>query len=144
MLHFRFETAQINSSVWLDIEKYINLHRPMLLKSPSDLFFLTGARGNNIKYDASGNIKHVPWADLGRRVKELTARYLYRCAGIGCHAFRHIVATAILKANGGDFKTAALVLYDRVATVEKHYAFLTANEGADRMATLLSDSFRRM
>lgn len=48
--------------------------------------------------------------------------------------FRHIVATAILKASGGDFKTAALVLYDRVATVEKHYAFLTANEGGERMS----------
>jgi len=43
-----------------------------------------------------------------------------------------------LKAPNGDFKTAALVLYDRVATVEKHYAFLTASVGGDRMSELLA------
>lgn len=118
--------CQVNPAAWRDIEKYLAVHRPRLLQANTDLFFLTANAG---PLGRKNDGKPTPWNDLGRRVKELTSRYLYKCAGIGCHAFRHIVATSILKAPGGDFKTAALVLYDRVATVEKHYAFLTANEG---------------
>jgi integrase len=137
-----FYECQVNPSAWTDIEKYIRLHRPILMRGPTDLFFLTAHNGycRNTNPDS----RPRPWVDLGGRVHELTARYLYRCAGVGCHSFRHIVATSILKAPGGDFKTAALVLYDRIATVEKHYAFLTASVGGDRMAELLASSFRRM
>ncbi|WP_296499679.1 hypothetical protein [Rhodoferax sp.] len=112
------------------------------MRGPTDLFFVTSHTGPFSK----NKIKELPqpWVDLGGRVKELTARYLYRCAGVGCHSFRHIVATSILKASGGDFKTSALVLCDRISTVEKHYAFLTASVGGDRMSELLASSFRRM
>jgi integrase len=130
--------AQVNPSAWPDIQKYVKTYRPRLLRAPSDLFFVTSPKGP-VKA-----AKAVPWVDLSKRVSELTHRYLYRCPGVGCHAFRHIVATSILKASGGDFRTAALVLYDRVATVEKHYAFLTANEGNSRMEELLQESFSRM
>lgn len=136
--------CQVHPSAWADIEKYVNIHRPKLLEAPSDLFFITRGSAARAKCRREGRVQHRPWGDLGKRVKELTQRYLYKCAGVGCHSFRHIVATSILKADGGDFKTAALVLYDRPTTVEKHYAFLTANQGADRMATLLAESFRRM
>ena len=136
-----FYESKVHYSAWKDIENYLTIHRQTLLRSSSDLFFLTAKGGPPAR---NNETKPVPWIDLGKRVKELTARYLYRCRGVGCHSFRHIVATAILKASGGDFKTAALVLYDRVATVEKHYAFLTANEGGERMSELMADSFNRM
>ena len=74
----------------------------------------------------------------------LTAQYVASCPGIGAHAFRHIVATSILKADGGDFKVAALVLNDRAATVEKHYSGLRSNDGAERMAELLEAQYSRM
>ncbi len=74
----------------------------------------------------------------------LTNQYLIRSAGIGSHAFRHLVATSILKSNGGDHKTAAQVLNDRVSTVERHYAGLRSADGAVRMAELLDNSFSRM
>jgi hypothetical protein len=54
------------------------------------------------------------------------------------------VATSILKADGGDYKTAALVLNDRIQTVEKHYAGIRSSDGADRMAKLLEGPFSRM
>ena len=138
-----FYECQINPAAWQDIDKYIRVHRPLLLDRQTDFFFVTSNAGPSIVYRTAEEPRR-PWVGLSRRVKELTARYLYRCAGVGCHAFRHIVATSILKAPGGDFKTAALVLYDRVATVEKHYAFLTASVGGDRMSELLASSFKRM
>lgn len=130
--------CQVNPAAWRDIERYVTIHRPRLMRMPTDLFFINSEPGPRKTPDS-----HL-WSDIGKRVEELTRKYLYKCPGVGPHAFRHIVATSILKAPGGDFKTAALVLNDRVATVEKHYAFLTANEGADRMGKLLADSFKRM
>lgn len=130
--------CQINPAAWRDIERYVTIHRPRLMRMPTDLFFINSEPGPRKTPDS-----HL-WSDIGRRVEELTRKYLYKCPGVGPHAFRHIVATSILKASGGDFKTAALVLNDRIATVEKHYAFLTANEGADIMGKLLAESFKRM
>lgn len=43
-----------------------------------------------------------------------------------------------------DFKTAALVLNDRMSTVEKNYAHLRSSEGANRMTELLGATLRRM
>lgn len=127
--------APVHPSAWRDIEKYINVYRPMLLRTPTDLVFLT---------QLCKRKEHYPWIDLGAHVFTLTGRYMARCQGIGPHAFRHLVATAILKADGGDFKTAAQVLNDRMHTVERHYAALRSGDGAMKMAELLESSFSRM
>ncbi|CAB3722982.1 site-specific integrase [Achromobacter kerstersii] len=129
--------SPVHSSAWVDIEKYLFLHRPRLQQTPTDLLFLTRKKPNS-------EPSHQPWTDLGKTVFFLTARYLPKCRGFGCHAFRHLAATSILKAEGGDFKTAALVLNDRVATVEKHYARLRSGDGNTRMAELLDSAFSRM
>lgn len=128
--------SQIHPSAWRDIERYLFIFRPKLLREPTDLVFLT--------MPSHGVTEHRPWEGLSQHVARLTERYLVRCVGIRAHAFRHIVATSILKANGGDYKTAALVLNDRPVTVERHYAWLRSNDGSERMAELLDSSFKRM
>lgn len=129
--------SPVHSSAWVDIEKYLFTYRPLLQSSPTDLVFLT------IKRPDRGPT-HKPWTDMGQTVNLLTAKYLPKCRGVSTHAFRHLTATAILKADGGDFKTAALVLNDRVSTVEKHYARLRSGDGNARMAELLASAFNRM
>lgn len=128
--------CQVHPSAWRDIERYLFIFRPTLLREPTDLVFLTKS--------SHGVTEHRPWAELSGRVYQLTAKYLPRCSGARAHAFRHIVATSILKADGGDYKTAALVLNDRIQTVEKHYAGIRSSDGADRMAKLLEGPFSRM
>ena len=88
--------------------------------------------------------EHRPYMNMSRHVFQLTKKYLWKSDGVGTHSFRHLAATSILKAPGGDFKTAALVLNDRQATVEKHYAWLNSGDGATRMGELLDKSLRRM
>ncbi|WP_211226414.1 site-specific integrase [Azonexus hydrophilus] len=127
--------CQVHPSAWLDIERYIFKYRPTLLRSPTDLVFLT---------KSSHGVSHRPWTGLSARVQELTSKYLPRSSGIGAHAFRHIVATAILKADGGDYKTAALVLNDRIQTVERNYSGVRSSDGASRMARLLEGPFSKM
>jgi integrase len=128
--------CEIQPSAWPDIERYIFTYRPKLLRFPSDLVFLTRLeRGTN---------EHRPWGELCAKVQKLTAKYIPQCNGFRAHAFRHIVATSILKAEGGTHKTAARVLNDRVATVEKHYDGLTSNDGARELGRLLGAQFSRM
>lgn len=128
--------CQVHPSAWRDIERYLFQFRSKLMHSPTDLVFLSRL--------FSGNTIHRPWADLSKRVQALTARYVASSPGIHAHAFRHIVASSILKAKGGSFKVAALVLNDRMATVEQHYSGLQSNDGTEQMAELLEGPFSRM
>lgn len=129
--------APVHPSAWTDIERYLFRHRAQLLRSPSDLVFITRPQGD-------AEHQHRPWVDLNSRVEHLTRKYLWRCNGIGAHAFRHLVATSILKANGGDTMTAALVLNDREDTVANYYVGLRSGDGSYRMAELLGKTFDRM
>ncbi len=129
----------VQETVWSDLERYLKVYRPRLLRCDSDYVFLAALHQSSVR-DPS-----LPWAELSRRVEHLTAKYLWRCAGIGTQAFRHLVATSIIKASDlSDFKTAALVLNDRMSTVEKNYAHLRSSEGANRMTELLGATLRRM
>jgi integrase len=89
--------CMVQPSAWPNIGRYLFIYRPKLLREPTDLVFLT--RGS------PGKKSHRPWTTLSMRVHELTAKYLSKCVGVGSHAFRHLVATSILKAEGGDYKT---------------------------------------
>jgi integrase len=129
----------VQEMAWGDVERYLKLFRPRLLTAPTDFVFVA-ARNGPRKRDPA-----MPWSELSERVRQLTKTYLWRCPGIGTHGFRHIVATAIIKVSQlSDFKTAALVLNDRLATVEKNYAHLRSSDGANRMHQLLGSTFRRM
>ena len=129
----------VQEAVWSDLERYLKVFRSRLLPCSSDFVFIAGRHGSRSRP------ANDPWTELSGRVVELTRKYLWRCPGIGTQAFRHLVATAIIKAsNLSDFKTAALVLNDSLATVEKNYAHLRSADGANRMAELLGATLNRM
>lgn len=129
--------APVHESVWSDLERYVLIHRSRLLRQSSDLLFLA-------KRNHRSSVEHRPWGSLSGQVLRITRKYLWRCDGIRTHAFRHIVATSILKAEGGDIKTAALVLNDSEATVFKAYSGMRSSDGAVRMGQLLGKTLRRM
>lgn len=128
--------VRIQESAWRDIERYIFMARPKLLKYPTDLVFLT-------KILRTTN-EHRPFTDVSKVIYKITVKYLPKSGGFRTHAFRHIVATSILKTEGGTHKIAAKVLNDRVATVEKHYDGLTSNDASEEMGRLLGHCFNRM
>lgn len=142
--------SPVHPTVWADLERYLFKHRPHLMRWSTDLVFLARTQDPDrlTKY-GKAPVKplpreHRPFMNMSRHVFELTRKYLWKSNGIGTHSSRHLAATSILKAPGGDFKTAALVLNDRQATVEKHYAWLNSGDGATRMGELLDKSLRRM
>lgn len=128
--------APVHESAWTDLERYLFKYRPLLMSSPTDLVLLTDK--------TKKSEPHKPFSTLSKTVKSLTKRHLWKCPGICSHAFRHLVASAILKSPGGTTKIAALVLNDKESTVEAHYAGLHSGDGSTRMAELLAESFSKM
>lgn len=123
----------VRKEVWRDIETYLRQYRPLLAKVTTNAVFLTERRGDQFSEDA-----------LGERFRVLTKRYLHGCPGVGPHAFRHIVATAILKASPNDWHAAAWALHDREETVRKHYAHLAQHDAAQWMSKAMDGPFSRM
>lgn len=124
---------ELDPGIYRDLEAYIKYYRPVLLHgntSATDLLFVTTEQG----------LKNLPWNSLNRRIEVLTRKYLMGCPGVGPHAIRHIVATAIIKRTG-EFNTAALVLHDKEETVRKHYAHVLAEDGHVRYQKLFPDLF---
>lgn len=123
----------VRREVWPDIEQYLSQYRPMLLQTTTDVLFVTERLGAPFSEDA-----------LGQRFYTLTKKYLHDCPGVGPHAFRHIVATSILKANPNDWATAAWALHDDEKTVQKHYAHLAQHDAARWMGRAMDGPFGRM
>lgn len=119
--------------VWGDIERYLPQYRPLILKSSTNAVFVTERYGDQFSEDA-----------LGGRFYVLTKRYLYGCPGAGPHAFRHIVATSILKASPNDWHAAAWALHDREETVRKHYAHLAQHDAAVWLSKAMDGAFSRI
>jgi hypothetical protein len=143
--------SPVHHSVWGDLERYLLRHRNDLMRWPTDLVFLNRKRDPGRvesvhceAYKTAAPTGHTPFMEMSKRLSVLTRKYLWKSDGIGTHAFRHVVATSILKADGGDIKTAALVLNDAEATVEKHYSGMRSGDGAARMGTLLDKTLNRM
>lgn len=123
----------VRPEVWPDIVEYLKHYRPMLLRASTDRVFVSEDSGG--PFNQTG---------LRRRFEYLTERYLHGCPGVGPHAMRHIVATAILKASPNDWATAAWALHDREETVKKHYAHLARNDAAKWLEKSLGEPFAKM
>ena len=143
--------SPVHQSVCGDLERYLLRHRNDLVRWPTDLVFLNRTRDpSRLEKVHRGDYKtaapkgHSAFMEMSKRLFVLTRKYLWKSDGIGSHAFRHLVATAILKTDGGDIKTAALVLNDAEATVAKHYSGMRSGDGAIRMGALLNKTLSRM
>ena len=125
----------LDTSLIADIKNYLKVFRPLLARQSAThnhLLFLSSSK-KNADDDES-------WVSLSRHVAALTKRYLMKCPGVGTHAIRHIVATAIVKKTG-QYGTAARVLNDKESTIEKSYAHLVAEDGHKQYRSLFPNIF---
>jgi len=82
---------------------------------------------------------------LSQKVANRTQQYIPNCEGFRAHAFRHIVATDIIKSNPGiGFFLAAKVLHDKLETVETSYAHLKTSEFFEPYNQLFSESWNSL
>lgn len=128
----------VNSALWSDIERYLQVYRPMLPDADRvDYVFLSSSTEKAKGYTGA-------WNSLERRFFYLTKRYLWGCPGIGSHGMRYIVATAILKKHPGAWEMAAAALHDKVDTVKQHYAHLRPRDKLARLYVSLSEAYGRL
>lgn len=123
--------APVRPELTADIDEYLLLHRPRLSSGDNPYFFVS-------KTEAG------PMQSLNKRFAAITRRYIPNCPGFGPHGMRHIVASAILKAQPNGWSVAAWVLHDREATVRAHYAHLSSNDAVRWLAPVLDGPFGRM
>lgn len=118
--------VRLDTNIYQIIERYIKEFRPRLLrKNLSDIVFIN--TGTNRTTKVKSLVISVPnlWIIICKRVKQ----YIPNSVGFGTHAFRHIVATSIIKNDpGAGFYIAAKVLHDHMKTVEQTYAHLKTSE----------------
>jgi len=94
------------------ITQYLRVYRPMLGGPRPELIFVSTYHPER-EYDR-----------LDRCIHKWTKKYVDNVDSFGPHAFRHIVATHILKTTNANFELAAKVLHDSKQTVERYYAHL--------------------
>lgn len=106
----------VSNSVGEMIDEYVEEYRATLLEhSKSKYFFVSNKRGK-------------PWKDMSRHVSRLTQRHVAGTDGFGLHAFRHLVATDLLKRCPNAFVTAAVLLNDSVEIVMRSYVHLQRDD----------------
>jgi hypothetical protein len=69
--------------------------------------------------------RFMPEALLSDRMLRMSQKYIPNCKGFSAHAVRHLVASDYIKNDPNGYEVAAAALNDSVATVRKHYAWVS-------------------
>ena len=123
--------VEVPSDLWPLVEIYLREARPILMNGneTETTVFVT----RNAKAFSMVTLSELLWGLTGRFMKEAEDVYGFRS-----HAFRHLVATAWLKANPEDYLTVAHILHDTLETVLANYAHDTPSDGLRRYNKWLS------
>ena len=120
--------VQLPPEVWPIIEEYLAKYRPHLFGANSNNFLFLPFSHNARKKTSLGGLTAKSLSNI---VRNLTYFYFpfEGNPGFGPHAFRHIVATDIIKKDPSvGFFLAAIALNDELDTVEEEYVHLKTSE----------------
>lgn len=98
------------------IEEYVDEYRDTLLNGKSSAYFFVAHPRGGL------------WKGMSGHVRKLTKRHIPETGGFALHAFRHLVASDLLKRNPNAFVSAAVLLNDTLATVMHSYAHLQRDD----------------
>ena len=118
--------ARVPPELWEMIDNYVSLYRPRLAGSHDSSYVFVHSKKEVSKYKEKFGF--LP-GGLSNIIKFRTMEYIPGCKGFGPHAFRHIVATDIIKNNPEyGFYLASIVLNDSIKTVQDNYSHLKTCE----------------
>jgi integrase len=123
-----YDVPMNDESIGRDIVRFFDQIRPKF-KDDSDQVFVAYPYDRKAKAKAKAEGKDKLINSLANSFMVRTRQFLKDSMGFRPHACRHIVATDFLKHNPGQFQVAADMLHDKVETVMKNYAHLTAADG---------------
>ncbi|WP_149536751.1 helix-turn-helix domain-containing protein [Siccirubricoccus phaeus] len=118
--------VEVSKDLWALIELYIFKARPILLEGDSELVFVSRTGKAMSRVTLSDTI----WILTSMSLPDIPG--MPDVFGFRSHAFRHLVATAWLKANPEDYLTVKHILHDTLETVLKNYAHDRPDDGLTR------------
>jgi integrase len=128
------QTYDVPVAAWLHpmINEYVTIFRKTLIGQGSDSeFLLVSSRDGN------------RMLELSRQVFKITKEHIPNCPGVGCHAFRHLVATDWLTHFPNDFLTVAELLNDTIEVVLRNYAHLKKDVAFARYEKYVEGAMQR-
>lgn len=131
--------VRVARELWPMLDRYKYEFHPILVSSTgSDYVFVGGGKGWNSKYKGA-RLSATTLTDFIRRLTEL---YIPDTIGFGPHAFRHIIATDIIKKDPRyGFWLASIALHDKYETVKDEYVHLKTSEFFEPVNTHFSESW---
>lgn len=118
--HYEVRVAQ---ELWHMLDRYKEEFHPLLSRATnSKHVFIAASRRKHLGYPMTSH-------SLGTIIRTLTRLYIPGEMGFGPHAFRHIIATDIIKKDPRlGFFLASVALHDKLETVETEYIHLKTSE----------------
>lgn len=118
-------SVRVAPEVWPLIERFRSEFHPALVGDREcDYVFVPRIKGRHSKANFRLRTKSI-----NTIINVMSRSYVPDCPGFGPHAFRHIVATDIIKSNPAvGFFLAAKALHDKLDTVEREYIHLKTSE----------------
>jgi integrase len=131
--------VRIAEELWPILDRYKEEFHPVLVGSTESKYVFVGA-GHGPQAREIG--KPICEESLSRIIRNLTELYLPGAIGFRAHAFRHIIATDIIKKDPRlGFFLAAIALHDKLQTVEKEYTHLKTSEYFEPVNTHFSEAW---
>lgn len=129
--HYKVRVAR---ELWPLLDRYKREFHPVLAAPTQSAYvFVTSGRPKGLPMSAAG---------LSITVRNLTELYIPDAIGFRAHAFRHIVATDIIKRDPKlGFFLASIALHDRLETVEEAYIHLKTSEYFEPVNTHFSEAW---
>lgn len=134
-----FYIVRVAPELWPMLDRYKEEFHPILVSpTGSDYVFVGGSTGSNSK----NNGLRLPAVTLSQIIRQLTELYIPDAIGFGPHAFRHIIATDIIKKDPQyGFWLASIALHDKYETVKEEYVHLKTSEFFEPVNTHFGESW---
>ncbi len=132
--------VRVAPELWQLIDTYKEKFHPILVGSTKSSYVFGGGGGGRYYHERG---KRLSENRLSEIICEVTELYIPGAMGFRPHAFRHIVATDIIKVDPRlGFIIAARALHDKLETVETDYVHLRTSEYFEPVITHFSGMWK--
>jgi len=130
--------VRVAKELWPLLDRYREEFHPILVGSSGSKYVFAARPYHNKIY-----IGHpISVTCLSEYTRSLTELYIPGAIAFGPHAFRHIIATDIIKKDPGiGFFLASRALHDKLETVEKEYIHLKSSEYFEPVNTHFAETW---
>lgn len=132
----------VASDLWPMLDRYREEFHPILAAGTGSKYVFIGNRNYRLSKRSRGALSATCLSNI---THDLTELYLPGSFGFRPHAFRHLIATDIIKSDPRfGFFLAATALHDRLETVTKDYADLKTSELFEPVNTHFSQMWKKV